>query len=620
MYSRLITDQPLPKSFILGGEGSKEIHLLEVRGTYRLANLLQELFLAQQNGMNNVIIKVSQITEEPVHRLSRLIRETFWNKLTRYIDSRGIEAAAQDTKAAQSQPRIYVPPGAPEQHAYYSRLAKNNPKMDLDVQWLPEDEITGEFIKSLNHKPGILALEMDFSGRSGTNEEKEPEGLPFIVPGGRFIELYNWDSCFCAIGMIDSHPHIVTSILRHFIFEIKHYGKILNANRSYYLGRAQPPFLTDLAMRTYEATKLEPGAKDLMKEAMLAAIKEYNSYWTSEPRLDPATGLSRYRPTGSGIPPECEATQFAHILTPYAKKHNMTLHELTSAYNDGRISDPDLDIFFLHDRASRESGHDTTTRFEGVCADLATVDLNSLLYRYETDIAHTIRTVFADSLAVPAIFCSPGQEPDQVSTSAIWERRARARKARMDKYCWDDSAGLYFDYNTSKQERTTFESVTALWPLWAGLASPNQASRLVPAALSKFEQAGGLSSTSLRSRGPVSASHPQKQWDYPFGWPPHQILAWDGLRRYGYCEEAERVCYRWLHMMTRTFTDYNGTVVEKYNVTDLRAPQKVEAEYGNQGLGFEYAPQEGYVFLFSLISSASGFGDLDDDGVGFGRE
>lgn len=540
------------------------------------------------------MIKQSRITEEPAHRLSRLIKETFWNRLTRQIDSRGIEAAAQDTKAVESRPRVYVPPGVPKQHAYYSRVAEENPGMNLDVQWLPKNEITGDFIKSLNLKPGVLALEMDFSRTDGSNGQKEPIGLPFIVPGGRFNELYNWDSCFCAIGMLESHPYIVQSILRHFIFEIKHYGKILNANRSYYLGRAQPPFLTDLATRTYKATKLESGAKDLLREAILAAMKEYNSYWTSEPRLDPVTGLSRYRPIGSGVPPECEATQFAHVLAPYAKKHNMTLQKLTSAYNDGRISEPDLDIFFLHDRASRESGHDTSVRFEGLCADLATVDLNSLLYRYETDIAATIRTCFSDSLSVPKIFCSPGQEPNHIETSAIWDRRARARKARMDQYCWDESAGLYFDYNTATATRTTFESVTTLWPLWAGLASPHQASCLVPSALTKFEQVGGLSSTSHVSRGPISATQPQKQWDYPYGWAPHQILAWDGLRRYGYYEECERVCYKWLHMMTRTFTDYNGTVVEKYNVTDLRAPHKVEAEYGNQGLGFQYAPLEGY--------------------------
>lgn len=583
------------KAFRLGTDASQQSDVIEIKGTYHLANLLQELFLARQGGQTDMLLRHSQITEEPAQRLSRLIKETFWNKLTRRIDLLGIKAAAPDTKSVESQPRIYVPPGVPKQYAYYCKIAEEDPDFGLDVQWLPEGEITGEFIKGLNLKPGILALEMDFPEDGESSGQKEPVGLPFIVPGGRFNELYNWDSCFCAIGMIDSHPHIVKSILRHFIFEIKHYGKNLNANRSYYLGRAQPPFLTDLAIRTYEATKYESGAKELLKEAILAAMKEYNSYWTSEPRLDPETGLSRYRPTGSGIPPECEPTHFAHVLTPYAKKHNMSLEEVAAAYNDDLIDEPDLDTFFLHDRGVRESGHDTSNRLEGLCADLATVDLNSLLYRYETDIATVIRTVFSDSLPVPAVFCSHGQEPGHIGTSTIWDQRATARKASMDKLCWNESLGLYFDYNTASKTRTAYESVTTLWPLWAGLASPHQASLLVSTALPKFEQAGGLTSTSLASRGPIDAAHPQKQWDYPYGWPPHQILAWDGLRKYGYHDEAERIAYKWLHMMTRTFTDYNGTVVEKYDVTDLKAPHKVTAEYGNQGLGFEYAPQEGYV-------------------------
>ena len=455
-------------------------------------------------------IKHSQITEGPVQRLSRLIKDTFWNKLTRQIDSRGIKAAAPDTKSVESQPRIFVPPGVPKQHAYYSKFAEENPDFGLDVQWLPEGEITGEFIKGLNLRPGILALEMDFPENDESSGQKEPLGLPFIVPGGRFNELYNWDSCFCAIGMIDSHPYIVKSILRHFIFEIKHYGKILNANRSYYLGRTQPPFLTDLAMRIYDATKLEPGAKELLKEAILAAMKEYNSYWMTEPRLDRETGLSRYRPTGSGIPPECEPTHFAHILTPYAKKHNMSLEEVATAYNNGLINEPDLDTFFLHDRGVRESGHDTSNRLEGLCGDLATVDLNSLLNRFETDIAAIIRNIFSDALPVPTAFCSPGQEPGHIETSAIWEQRAAARKESMDKYCWNESLGLYFDYNTASKTRTAYESVTTLWPLWAGLSSPHQAALLVSKALPKFEQAGGLTSTSLASRGPIDAAHPQK--------------------------------------------------------------------------------------------------------------
>lgn len=584
---------PQTKSFFpkhLKHDGTQAI---EIKDTYHLANLLQELFLAQKRGEECLEVDLGKVTEDPVDRLQRLIKTSWWDNLKRNIDASGIAVAARDPKTcetADSHPRIYVPHGVPLQHAYYLELAQEMPDLNLDVQWLPRGDITAGFIRSLNDKPGILALEME---ENFSNGRQELIGLPFIVPGGRFNELYNWDSCFCATAMIDTHPHVVKSILRHFIFEIKHYGKILNANRSYYLGRAQPPFLTDLALKTYNATKHEPGSKNFLKLAILAAMKEYYSYWMTATRYDEKTGLTRYRPVGIGIPPEVESTGFDHILEPYAKKHNMTLNQIGQAYTNGKIQEPELDKFFLHDRALRESGHDTSNRFVGVCADLATIDLNCLLYRYETDIAEVIRTIFEDSLQVPADFCAPGQPVDRFESSAVWDCAAKERKRKIDVYLWNEEKGLYFDYNSVTEKQTEYETVTSLWALWCGVASPHQAALLVEKGLSKFECVGGLSSTTEKCRGPVDAANPQKQWDYPNGWAPHQILAWDGLKKYGYHEEAERLAYRWLHLITRVFVDYNGSVVEKYNVTQLKSPHRVKAEYGNQGLNFKYAPEEG---------------------------
>ena len=558
-------------------DGTQEI---EIKGTYHLANLLQELFLSRKKGMDYLEIDLERITEDPVDRLQRLIKSSWWDNLIRNIDSSGIAVAAKDPKireAAESRPRIYVPHSVPVQHAYYSKLAREMPDMNLDVQWLPEGDITADFVRSLNDKPGILALEMEERVLDG---REELIGLPFVVPGGRFNELYNWDSSFCATAMIDTHPHVVKSIIRHFAFEIKHYGKVLNANRSYYLGRAQPPFLTDLALRTYRATKQEPGSKDLLKVAILAAMKEYHSYWMTAPRYDQGTGLSRYRPIGVGIPPEVEPTAFDHILEPYAKKHNMTIAEIGQAYTKGELQEPELDTFFLHDRALRESGHDTSNRFVGVCADLATIDLNCLLYRYETDIAEAIRTIFEDTLQIPADFGAPGHAVDRFESSAVWDFSAKRRKESIDKYLWNEERGLYFDYNTVTQKQTEHETVTSLWALWCGVASPHQAALLVEKGFPRFECVGGLSSNTKTSCGPVNAANPQKQWDYPNGWAPHQILAWEGLNTYGYYKEAERLAYRWLHMLTRVFVDYNGTVAEKYDVTQLESSHRVAAEYG----------------------------------------
>lgn len=591
----LITvDDRGPKSFTLKSEEYDGTQEIEVKGTYHLANLLQELFLAQKKGEEYLEFDLKKIIEDPVGRLQRLIQNTWWDNLKRNIDGSGIAIAAKDPKtseAAESHPRIYIPHALEAQYAYYSKLARDTPGINLDVQWLPKSDITADFIRSLNDKPGILALEMEVDDSKGHDCLI---GLPFVVPGGRFNELYNWDSYFCATAMIDTHPYVVKSILRHFIFEIKSYGKILNANRSYYLGRSQPPFLTDLALRYYKAAIHEPGSKDLLKLAILAAMKEYHSYWMTTPRYDEGTGLTRYRPIGVGIPPEVESTGFDHILESYAKKHTMTISEIGQAYTNGEIHEPELDTFFLHDRALRESGHDTSNRFVGVCADLATIDLNCLLYRYECDIAEAIRTTFGDSLQVPGAFCAPGQAVDRLESSAAWDLSAKKRKELIDKYLWNEENGLYFDYNTATKKQIEHESVTSLWALWCGVASPDQAALLIKKGLPKFECVGGLSSTTEASRGPISAANPQKQWDFPNGWAPHQILAWGGLVKYGYHREAERLAYRWLHIITKVFVDYNGTVVEKYDVTELKSPHRVGAEYGNQGLNFKYAPEEGF--------------------------
>jgi alpha,alpha-trehalase len=559
-----------------------------------LSNLLQELTIAKDFGRKRVILDEDRLSENPVNRLSRFVKNSFWNALSRKIDGSNIDLAGRDPKdwTDDSRPRIYVPPGAPEQYEYYKCIAEAQPEFRLDVQVL-EDDITPEYVKSLNSKPGLVALAME-EDTSEITGEKSLRGVPFVVPGGRFNELYGWDSYMESLGLlVSSRVDLAKSMVTNFCFCIKHYGKILNANRSYYLLRSQPPFLTDMALRVYDKIKAEPNALEFLRLAILAAIKEYYNVWMAEPRYNEATGLSRYRPQGLGVPPETEATHFLHLLTPYADKHQLNFWRFVQAYNDGIIKEPELDEYFLHDRAVRESGHDTSYRLEKVCANLATVDLNSLLYKYEVDIARTIRTCFKDKLAIPPEFRTAVTMKIETESSSIWDRRARKRKRAMDMYLWDDERGMYFDYDTVKQERRTYESATTFWAMWAGLASPAQAAQLVRQALPKFEMYGGLVSGTEESRGDISLDQPTRQWDYPYGWAPQQMLAWTGLLRYGYQDEAERLAYKWLFMITKAFVDFNGVVVEKYDVTRPIDPHRVDVEYGNQGIDIKGVPREG---------------------------
>lgn len=585
-----------PKVFLLGTASSNGSKKVAIRGTYMVSNLLQELYLAKEHGRKEIVLDEARLNENPVNRLARLIQGTFWDNLTRRIDGSAIEVAGRDPKdwTDDPRPRIYIPRGAPEQHEYYSQVAKERPELRLDVLWLPE-KITPEAVRDMNEKPGLLAVAMEKVKDEKTGEETL-RGLPFVVPGGRFNELYGWDSYMESLGLLrDGKVHLAKSMVQNFCFSIEHYGKILNATRSYYLCRSQPPFLTDMALRVYENINSEPDSLEFLRVAILAAMKEYKSVWMAAPRLDKATGLSRYRPEGLGVPPETEASHFEHIVSPYAKKNGMTFKEFVRAYNYGEVKEPELDEYFLHDRAVRESGHDTTYRFERKCANLANIDLNSLLYKYETDISRAISLYFKDKLIVPAEFCVDDEVPNHLETSAIWNRRARKRKEAMNKYLWNEKEGAFFDYNTATKEQETYESATTFWAMWSGVASPEQATAMVNKCLPKLEAIGGLlSGTKDSLSGEIGLDHPNRQWDYPFGWAPQQILAWEGLRRYHYEAEAKRLAYKWLFMITKAFVDFNGVVVEKYNVTRPIDPHRVEAEYGNQGSDFVGVAKEGF--------------------------
>ena len=336
---------------------------MEIRGTYALANLLQELYIAEDKGQLVVEIREENLYESPVNRIRRRIKDMFWPNLVRRLDVSLIRVAAKDPKDRSESPcaRIYVPFHRLEQYQYYQKIALQDPSLKLDVQRLPIGGATPEFVESLNYKPGILALGMQRCILDPETGESGLRGSSFVVPGGRFNEFYGWDSYFCAIGLLKTdRVSLVKEIVQNYVFEIENYGQILNANRSYYLCRSQPPFLTDLAIRTCNCIKHTKGSKEFLRLAIVAAIREYHQVWMASPRYDPKSGLSRYGPLGVGIPPEVEDNHFDHILLPYLAKYSMGKAELIEAYNKGKLREPQLDEFFRHDRAVRESGHDTS--------------------------------------------------------------------------------------------------------------------------------------------------------------------------------------------------------------------------------------------------------------------
>jgi alpha,alpha-trehalase len=364
---------------------------------------------------------------------------------------------------------------------------------------------------------------------------------PYVVPGGRFNEMYGWDSYFILVGLLrDGEVDLAKDMVDNFLYEIREYGKILNANRTYYLTRSQPPFLTDMLLGVFERTKDNAWLGDA-----LPAIEKYYDFWTTEPHLVRETGLSRYYDLGNGPAPEVVAAErdaqgrtHYELVKQYYRTHLVDDYDVTQYYN--RKTDQLTPLFYKGDRSMRESGFDPSNRFGPFSVDIVhytPVCLNSLLYRMEMQTAE--------------IMGIRGREAD----AQVWRKRAIARAERVNQLLWHDGDGLYYDYDFVNKRLRRYPFLTTFYPLWAGIASREQAAR-VAANLPKFEQPGGLQTSTVASGS---------QWDAPFGWAPLQLIAVEGLRRYGFDEAANRISIKFLSLVRENYLK-TGTIVEKYDV------------------------------------------------------
>ena len=339
-----------------------------------------------------------------------------------------------------------------------------------------------------------------------------------------------------------------------FAYEIEHYGMILNANRTYFLTRSQPPIYTPAILKVYESTQDRQWL-----QSMLPTIETYYYYWNVPPHINPHTKLSHYSALGHGAAPEVVTSE----LDERGRTHYDRVKEY---YQQVQFDDYDVDLyydrqrdeltelFYQGDRSMRESGFDITNRFGPFSIDIihyAPVCLNVLLAQMELDTAK-INEILGHS-----------------DTATQWRDRASLRQERIDEFLWDESAGLYFDYNFRTGKRRNYEYATTFFPLWAGIASESQARR-VWQNLAKFERDGGIVTSNV-----VSGN----QWDAPFGWAPLNLIAVEGLWRYGYEEDAKRIASKFLAMALQEF-DRTGTLVEKYDVCACSSNVSDEIKYG----------------------------------------
>jgi alpha,alpha-trehalase len=490
-----------------------------------------------------------------------------WDTLTRSMT----DCASVVDPKMKVHPVLYLPAGFPVPPA----VEKIHADCNVEIQHLPKPiKQLGEIDTSAIHPHGLLYLENKY-----------------VVPGGRFNEMYGWDSYFIILGLVrDGRIDLARGMVENFFFEIENYGALLNANRTYYLTRSQPPFLSSMVLAVYEAEK-QAGHADIawLTKAYPFLLKDY-SMWTRDPQLAGSTDLARYFDFGEGPPAEGlqdEGGYYRDVVT-YLMLHPEQADHYLVEQKQGQTAEGEgasysikaCDVvttmtrpecgtehvvrlsadYYKGDRSMRESGFDISFRFGAYGSathHFAPVCLNSLLYKTEKDM---------DQISV---LIGKGAE------AKVWRTRAATRQSRMQQYLWDAGQGFFFDYDFTNSKKSTYRYLTTYYPLWAGLATPEQAAA-VAKNLAVFEQPGGLA---------MSPETSGVQWDYPYGWAPVQLLAIQGLRRYGYNAEADRLSHKFLSTVIENF-QRDGTIREKYNVVTRSSESQVAAGYQTNVIGF----------------------------------
>jgi alpha,alpha-trehalase len=486
------------------------------------------------------IAGVAQTIDPGQLQETRTYIKHLWRVLER--SNRALLKSAIDPKLGQTGPlALYIARDEDPQKIAASLRRQLTPAemKRVDIRRLPEDPSTiGE--------AGLLYL---------------PH--PYVVPGGRFNEMYGWDSYFTLLGLLrDGELELAKDMTDNFIYEVEHYGMILNANRTYYLTRSQPPFLTQMILEVFRRTG---DAKWL--SSTVPFIEKYYAYWMREPHFTPESGLSRYYGGASTPAPEAlhgerdkEGKTHYDRVRDYYRTHEVSEYNVDQYYD--RAADQLKPLFYIGDRAVRESGFDPSGHFGPFSVDIINynpVALNSLLCRMETDTA-----------AIMAVLDRPRE-------AQLWSHRAAQRAERVNRLMWNDREGLYFDYNFIHHRQSNYHFLTTFYPLWAGIASPEQAEK-VRANLPVFERTGGLQ-TSDHITG--------DQWDAPFGWAPLHIMAVEGLRRYGFSNDADRISRKFIAMVIRDFREH-GTIKEKYDVVTAKSDlgAGLRFGYGSNEAGF----------------------------------
>lgn len=371
----------------------------------------------------------------------------------------------------------------------------------------------------------------------------------YIVPGGRFNEIYYWDSYFTLLGLEESGRHdLAADMVKNFAWLIDHYGHIPNGNRTYFLSRSQPPFFAAmvnlLAERDGEST---------LATYLPQLAREYDFWMQGSAELAPGQAHRRVVRLADGA---LLNRYWDDCQTPREESYGA---DVKTAAASGR---PAAEVY-RNLRAGAESGWDFSSRWLADGKTLASIrtveivppDLNSLLYNLELTLAKAYRIA---------------RQPDKATQL---QQRADARKTAMQRHLWDAKKGVFADYLWKQGRSTGHVTAATLYPLFFGIADHHQAEQVALRVRSTLLQPHGLATTTINTG---------QQWDAPNGWAPLQWIAIKGLDDYGQKELAASIAQRWIGRNIAVFRE-TGKLVEKYDLTGTAAAG-----------GGEYKLQDGF--------------------------
>ncbi len=393
---------------------------------------------------------------------------------------------------------------------------------------------------------------------------------PYIVPGGRFQEQFYWDTYFVMLGLEAQGKHELTDgIMANFVHMFHKIGFIPTGNRTYFVSRSQPPYFLQM-------TRLIAHRKGHYRYLMsrLPYLVMEHSFWTRDTREFLTMSLShkRYKrivrmPNGATLSRYYDANE-----TPRPESYK---EDVETAEKSGR----EAKHVYRHLRAAAESGWDFSSRWFTDPHDISTIrttdivpiDLNCLLYELEMALAEAYKKLLQYPLA------------------RFYRKRAERRQETITTYMWDEKKGYFFDYNSKEEGLTPVWSLAGIYPLYCGVATPEQAARVAENIKKRFLKTGGVVTTTITNG---------EQWDAPNGWAPLQWVTIMGLRRYGYDKLADTIKFRWCGANLALFQTEHK-FVEKYNVLDPAA----------KGGGGEYTLQDGFGWTNGVFAALRA--DLD---------